>query len=379
MLRAAPHLSTDRLNGGFRYRDAGTDDARLVLRVLFEAERAGASACNYVAVEALLKRQGAIAGVVARDVVTGATVEVPSRAVINATGVWADFLRGEVGARPRMRPLRGSHLVFDAARVPAPEALTLMHPDDGRPLFILPWVGATVVGTTDVDHRGSLDEDASISPAETEYIFRALSSRLPGLELTTHDVVSSFSGVRPVVGTGKADPSHESRDHVVWDEEGLLTVTGGKLTTFRIVAHDALEALRSHFPVRSAMPDLVPVPPPDVPNGRRLAGRYGEAVHALLSEAGPAELTLVPGTPYLWAELAHAARAEAVVTLADLLLRRVRMGLLLRDGGAALLPRVRSLCQPLLGWSDERWEREEAAYRALRASAYALSVKEKAA
>ena len=155
-------------------------------------------------------------------------------AVVNATGAWADRLRGEVGGRPRIRPLRGSHLLFPAWRFPAAQAVTFRHPLDGRPLFAYPWEGLTLLGTTDLDHPAPLDEEPSIAAAEAAYLLEGARAAFPSLSLTARDAVSSFAGVRPVIGTGKARPSEESRDHVLWEEAGLLTVTGGKLTTFRL-------------------------------------------------------------------------------------------------------------------------------------------------
>jgi glycerol-3-phosphate dehydrogenase len=197
------------------------------------------------------------------------------------------------------------------------------------------------------------------------------------------DVVSTFAGVRPVIGSGEADPSKESRDHVVWEESGLMTVTGGKLTTFRLIALDVLKAVCDRLPDVPPLDARVPVlDQVDVilPGGehldrtgrRRLLGRYGADAPSLVAAAKPGELEPVPGTQTLWAELRWAARAEGVVHLDDLLLRRVRLGHLLPQGGEALLPQVRAVCQAELGWDDVRWESEEAAYRELWHAHYSI-------
>ena len=238
----APRILDTNLKGGFWFADAGTDDARLVFRVIREAVAGGALALNYAPVEDLMIQKGQVVGVSLRDGVTGRECEVHARAVINATGVWADRLRAKVGAPARMRPLRGSHLVFPAWRLPTPQAMSLLHPRDHRPLFILPWEGVTLVGTTDVDHTGSLDDGPAAGREEADYLMEALTARFPSLGLTLSDAHATFSGLRPIVGTGKKDPSKESRDHVIWEEGGLVTVTGGKLTTFRLIALDALRA-----------------------------------------------------------------------------------------------------------------------------------------
>jgi glycerol-3-phosphate dehydrogenase len=347
------------------------------------------------------------------------TADVYAKVIINATGAWADFLRGQardnrasVGSearsgpamrRPgrfrrfsrfrqfrrksrvagRIRPLRGSHLIFPAWRLPVAQAISFLHPVDRRPVFIFPWEGITLVGTTDVDHDIPLDQEPRISPAEVAYLMAAVESQFPSLNLTLDDVIATFAGVRPVIGSGKADPSKEARDHVVWQENGLLTVTGGKLTTFRRIALDALRAARDLFPTlpkpdaKTPVLDRVDITLKGAEHlaetqRRRLLGRYGANAPALVLAAKPGELEPIPGTQILWAELRWAARAEGVVHLDDLLLRRVRLGLLLPEGGAAVLGRVRAVCQAELGWDDGRWETEQAAYLALWRCCYSL-------
>jgi glycerol-3-phosphate dehydrogenase len=379
-----PPLSTPHLRGGYRYFDAQTDDARLVLRLLRESVNDGALALNYARVESLLRTaDGRVRGVVLFDRESGRTAEVQARVVINASGAWADALRKEIGRKPRIRPLRGSHLVLPFDRLPLTRAVSFLHPKDGRPVFALPWEGAVIFGTTDVDHASALQTDPSISADEFEYLLSALRHVFPASELTPADVIATFSGLRPVVDTGKADPSKESREHAIWDENGLLTVSGGKLTTFRLMARDALKAARKYLGrVRfdAEAPVLDPLPPEAEavlaeesfhPALRlRLLGRYGAASAKIFKDAPALERQVIPSTPYLWAELRQAARDEGVVHLDDLLLRRLRLGLLLPEGGRDLLPRIRAMLQPELGWDDQRWEREAAAYLQLWKSAY---------
>ena len=426
----APYISPAGLRGGFQYSDAQTDDARLVLRIIREAVAGGeaepgrecalplhpagegalpprpvgegwgkgvrAQALNYARAESLLHDEaGELIGVRLRDMATGAadgrTADVRARAVINATGAWADHLRQQVGVERRIRPLRGSHLIFPAWRFPVAQAVSFMHPIDGRPVFAFPWESVTLVGTTDVDCPPPLERDPAITGDEVAYLMAAVTAHFPALGLTLDDVVATFAGIRPVIGSGKADPSEESRDHVVWQENGLLTVTGGKLTTFRQIARQALEQicarlddgqmtgearlarLHDDAPVLQAVDDTLPggeALPEEV--RRRLLGRYGREAADLIAAAAPGELEAIPGAPALWAELRWAARAEGVVHLDDLLLRRVRLGLLLPRGGRDLMPHIRAVVQPELGWDDARWTTEERDYRALVAAAYAL-------
>ena len=382
MRRLAPQIASAELMGGFSYVDARTDDSRLVLRLLREAARAGGRALSYAPVESLIQERGAVAGVRVRDAETGRTAEVRARSVVNATGAATDVLRGEVASRAMMRPLRGSHLVFAAERLPLEHAIVWRHHADGRNVCAVPWEGATVVGTTDVDHDAPASAEPRASAAETAYLLSGTAAHFPSLGLGPNDIVATWAGVRPVVAGGHADPTRESRESQVVEERGLISVAGGKLTTFRPTAVQAVACLRARLPAqRSAATadrafDDVPAgaadhPALDAAARQRLAGRHGHDAAGLLATAHDGELELIPGTLARWAELRWAARAEGVTHLDDLMLRRTRLGVLLPEGGAALLPRVREICQPELGWSGERWADEEAAYRALWRESYA--------
>ncbi|MYM24559.1 FAD-dependent oxidoreductase [Duganella sp. FT135W] len=380
----APNVATKGLQGGMVYTDAKTDDARLVLRVLQEARKHGGVAVNYMAVESLLHEgeAGNVCGVRLRDGLGGAQHEVRARLVISATGAWADRLRATEGAGHRLRPLRGSHLVLPAWRLPLAQAISLMHPVDGRPVFAYPWEGVTLVGTTDVDHADDLSREAAITRAECDYLMAALRTQFPQLNLTDDDIIATYAGVRPVIDSGQADPSKETRDHALWLEHGLLTVTGGKLTTFRVIALDALKLAATRLPELQGQltpqPVFAAAPPlrytPELPPGQaqRLQGRYGAAAQALVDAAQAGELAYIRGTETIWAQLRWAARKEDVCKLEDLLLRRTRIGIQLRGGGIDILPRIRSICQLELGWSDERWDAEQTDYLALWTTHYNL-------
>ncbi|MFN2152517.1 MAG: glycerol-3-phosphate dehydrogenase/oxidase [Anaerolineales bacterium] len=394
MRELCPPLTTPDLTGGYRYFDAQTDDARLVFRLLREAVNDGALALNYARVESLLQTSDRRThGVVLCDT-SGESdrhAEVKARVVINATGVWADQLRSKGSLAPhrrinqprRMRPLRGSHLVLPAERLPITRAVTFLHPEDGRPVFALPWEGTTIFGTTDVDHKTELITDPAISEEEFEYLLSSLQQIFPSQELIPEDIISTFSGLRPVIDTGKEDPSKESREHAIWDEDGLITVTGGKLTTFRLMARDALKIARKylgaiHFdpklPVLKHLPEqalaLLEASSFNPAQRLRLLGRYGPQAAETFAAVPETERGTIASTPYLWAELRQAACCEGVVHLSDLLLRRVRLGLLLPGGGIDLLDRIRGTVQPELGWDDFRWEQEAAAYVQLWQKAY---------
>ena len=370
-----PGIRRQGLEGGLLFYESVTDDARLVLRVLQQAQEEGGLAVNYCKATGLRQANHRVRGVTLEDGVTGEKIDVSAKQVINATGAWVDNLRGEVRKKStrHLRPLRGSHLVFSAERLPVSQSIVITHPTSGRPGFIFPWEGRVITGNTDIDHTGRLDVEASATADEVEYLLGNVRHHFPDRKITRRDIIASFSGVRPVVGSGKKDPSKESRDHVVWHEDGLLSVTGGKLTTFRLIA---LDALRAAQPMLGALPDLdkkqrifsplEPWPPDagklDAKTRGRLQGRYGNRAELLMAAAEPGELETIPGTRTLWAELRWAAQQEAVVHLEDLMLRRTRIALLLENGGRAVLPRIRTICQPLLGWSDDRWRREQQSY-----------------
>jgi glycerol-3-phosphate dehydrogenase len=277
-----------------------------------------------------------------------------------------------------LRKLRGSHLIFPQARLPLTRAVSVLHPRDHRPVFIFPWEGITLVGTTDMDHPDDLNAEPHISAGEFEYLLQAVQALFPCLELTSANVQGTFAGVRPVIDSGKLDPSKESREYVLWEDNGLITVSGGKLTTFRLMARSALKRairlLGNHTPrpLDEHILDRLPsgeLLSQDFSNAGlpantrlRILGRYGCEAHALLDAAGPDLLTPVGNTPSLWAELFWAASAEGVVHLSDLLMRRTRLGLTLPQGGLPLIDQIRSLTAAELGWTDAYWQAEIIAY-----------------
>jgi glycerol-3-phosphate dehydrogenase len=372
-----PPLTSPDLLGGYRYIDAQTDDARLVLRVIREAVREGGTALNYARVDTLLRlKSGRVTGVSVCDQAPntqGRTVEIEAPVVINATGAWADELRTQVDGLPRLRKLRGGHLLIPWEKLPLPRAISLLHPVDGRPVFAFPWEAVTLVGTTDVDHYEEPIAEPAISEGEAHYLMQAMNKAFPKAGLQLDDIQASFAGVRPVIDTGISNPSKESREYVIWQENGLLTVTGGKLTTFRLMAHDALRSVRRLLPGRPAFDRKLQVldkPPAesslyaDLDPAARLwlIGRHGADAPAVLAAANPEELHPIGESPALMAELRWAARSEGVVHLEDLLLRRVRIGLLIPDGGLKMMEKIRTVVQPELKWDDGRWKLELECY-----------------
>ncbi len=380
-----PGLNRDGLVGGYRFLDAQVDDARLVLRLIQEAEAAGGLALNYVAARNLVRdAEGRVTGLWVEDLQEGTSRAMESPVVVNATGWCAETFHPSPDPRRHMRPLRGSHLVIPHARFPLDRAVSFTHPVDGRGIFALPWEGAVLVGTTDLDHDGGPEEEPSASKQEVAYLLEGLHAAFPEAGISESDCAATFAGVRPVLSTGKKAPSAESREHVVWADKGLVTVTGGKLTTFRLLAVDALKAaspfLAVPFRPRLEEPALTPLPEegPTDDRGlgpaawRRLRGRYGAGAEELVRRADPADLEPLPGTLTLFAELPYAAEHEKIVHLGDLLLRRVRLGILLPGGGESYLDRIQEACAPALPWDETRWREERASYLAAWKRAYAV-------
>ncbi|MBT4519170.1 MAG: glycerol-3-phosphate dehydrogenase/oxidase [Halieaceae bacterium] len=379
-----PGLNCQGLKGAVYYTDTVTDDARLVLRVLQSAIEAGGLAMNYVRADSLIREGGSVCGVRISDVEGGGQLEIRSKSVINATGAWADRLRNEINPEVRVRPLRGSHLVIPMHRLPVADALTLLHPVDKRPVFIFPWEGSTVIGTTDLDHKEDIDAEPGISVEELNYLLAVVEALFPEHGIGRDDVISSYSGVRPVICSDKSrDPSKERRDHAVWSDEGLVTVAGGKLTTFRLIALDAIAAATPNLGnLASREPTDTVFPEPRISAGglntadkkwaQRLIGRYGDCAKPLLYEASDAERRKIGSTEFCLAECRWAARNESVIHLDDLLLRRTRLGSLLERGGEALFPVLEEICEEELGWDGTRWQGEVARYRDIWHSHYYL-------
>lgn len=362
-LQRAPDLDPQGLIGAMCYDDARTDDARLVLRLLRLAREGGVQLRNYTRVSALQRTQGRVSGVTVSDTLSGQQRNVQAKMVINATGAWADRLGGEA---PPLRPLRGSHFLFPFWRFPLAQAVSWLHPEDQRPIFAYPWEGTTLYGTTDLDQPAGSDfSSLRMSVQESEYLIRGLQARFPKLALQPSDAISQMTGVRPIVAEAQGTPSAASRESALWSEPGLVGITGGKLTTFRVAAREVLQRAAEQWPALAPATDAPifdPMPPAQTQADRRLAGRLGAHLAAYRAQTPVQEQQAIPGQPYEWAELRWALRHEGVVHLTDLMLRRTRLGVVCAGGGLHLLERLRVLCAEERGWDAGRWAQESADY-----------------
>lgn len=378
-----PGLDPSEVLGAYRYGDAVTDDARLVLRLLREATARGATLRSYTRVETTLRRDDRVVGVRVRDRHDGESLDIPATVVVDATGAWAGRLGSPPPGRLSIRPQRGSHIVLDAARFPAASAIYLRHPADGRRVFIYPWEGRTIVGTTDIPHEHPLEEAARITEPELRYLLAVAGRLYAGRPPEAADVISTWSGVRPILLQDRgAGLSAASREHRVWSEPGLVSCSGGKLTTFGEMAADVLRRARTWLPpargddespllrpVHCRAEELAPRAGTLAP---QLLARYGDDARGLVADAGAGDLEPLAGLPVCLAELRWSLRHESVVHLDDLLLRRSRLGLLLPRGGEQELAQVERLCREGLGWDDATWRAERARYLGIIARNYSL-------
>ena len=378
-----PTLRGSRLASAYIYYDARADDARLTLTIAKTAAENGAAIVNDAAVVGFDKdAAGHVNGL--RVVVDGNEISIKTRAVVNATGVWSDNVRAlDEGRDPdSIRPAKGVHITVPWAKVRNDIAAVVPVPKDRRSVFVVPWGDFTYIGTTDTDYDGPLD-NPQCTPDDIAYLLRAINGAVT-TPLDESDILGTWAGLRPLVkAAGSERTADLSRRHsVTTSASGVVTVTGGKLTTYRRMAADAIDtvagalgsgggrAARKHGPKsRTArLPlsgargwDSLGLP-------EHLANRYGsdgEAVRRLVQEQPELAEPIVPGLSYSKAEVVYAARAEMARSVDDVLARRTRARLLARDASGDAADEVARLIGPELGWSQEQQQASAAAYRAL--------------
>ena len=368
-----PTIEPEGLDGGVIYYDGQFDDARLAINLAQTAAEQGGALVNYCEVTGLIKEDGEVRGVHARDLESGERHAIPARVVVNATGVWADAVRrmDEPGARPMITPSQGVHITLDRAFLPGDTAIMVPKTDDGRVLFAIPWYDALLVGTTD-----TAVDDAPLEPRpfEEELAFLLVhAGRYLTGDPTAADVKSTFAGLRPLVGSAEdGDTASISRDHTLHIAgSGLVTITGGKWTTYRKMAEDTIDQA-------ATLADLDDRE--SVTKSLRLHGYHEEAhsfgplapygadalaLQALIREDTSLGERLHPARPVVAAQVVWAARHEMARTVEDVLARRTRELLLDARRSMEMAPAVAALLAVELG-RDAAWqERQVEAYRRL--------------
>jgi glycerol-3-phosphate dehydrogenase len=380
-LRRFPTLKAKGLKAGVLYYDGQFHDARMALSLALTAERQGAVVANHVAVSGLIKIEGKIVGAQLTDSLNGESWMVRSRGVINATGPFADQLRlmDNPAASRMLSASSGIHIVLDKRFAPPDTGLMIPETEDGRVLFVLPWEDHALVGTTDepaviIEHPRPLD-------TEIAYLLRHV-KRYFNLQVETTDIKAVWSGLRPLVSDPKAaDTAHLARDHVIEvSRDGLLTIAGGKWTTYRLMAEDTVDHALEQFNLAAPQPLCQTEKLPLLGGGAYVAKgalvlvekyhlpadvaaylnrNYGDQAEqvATLAVAGHGT-RLVENHPFLEAEVLHAVRLELAERVIDVLARRMPLALL--DTGAArqAAPRVLALMAEEFGWDRERREVE---------------------
>jgi len=377
-----PALAGREPTGGYLFYDCQTDDVRLVLSVIEEACRYGAVCVNGLEATGLVESGGRAAGVRVFDAESGERFEINAAHVVNATGVWADRLRPDElrdeAELPSIRPSRGTHILIDQADLPL-EAGAIVPAGEGRSIFALPWLGRTLIGTTDSDYEA--DDLAHVPPSgdDVTYLLDAVNEFF-STELTTEDVVGAFAGVRPLIAPaeGKRSVDISRKAELFETSSGMITITGGKLTTWRamaemtvdrIVEREGVEATcrtRSTSIGEPIEPELLPrVEGVSDEAYEAIANRYGSAgvgVLDIAAERGVLCQPVVPGMPDILAEAVWAVRKEQARTIGDVLFRRTRLALLagrqLAEQSNKSVAVVADLLSDELGWDAARRQQE---------------------
>ncbi len=388
-----PSIRPERLRGLVTYRDGVEDDARLVVAVCRTAIGQGAVAATRLRATGLVRRDGRVVGVEAVDELSGSALTITAGAVIDATGATGGAggpFAADAGA-VQVMPSLGIHLVVDRARIPASGGMTIRIP--GRVLFLIPWDGRWIIGTTDHPYDGPADRP--VAPREAVDEVLANVNETLDVGLTRADILATFAGIRPLAATRDTSTVTASREHVIGEPvPGLITVRGGKYTTYRRIAADAVDVVLGSRAkgTPSATRTLVLIGAPSA-NGRpaataaggglpsvdpdlvaALRSRYGTETDALLTLGAERGLLgrLHPDTDHLEVEAAWAVEHELALSLDDILGRRIRLAMETRDHGSSVAARVARIVGPTLGWDEARCAAEVAAYTASSAVEYAV-------
>ena len=387
-----PALSRQGLTGAAYYYDCMADDTRLTLATIQAAHEHGALIANYAEVCGIVKEDGRVRGVKVADKVTGEQSTIRANVTVNATGVWADQIRhmDDADARIMIRVNRGSHMVVPREKLNINGAVIFSSADGRRAMYAMPWKHTCIVGTTDIDHEGDLDQ-VYATPDEVASMLEAVNQAFPSANLVQEDVISTFAGLRPLIGGEESAAYQASRDHqIVQSEAGLITISGGKLTTYRHMAEDMVDVVSKKLEAESGVmvregctTDRVPLAESAFEAGAMvdaLAERYPQLDHKVLQHLaltyGPASSgvlalveqdpemgkKVVSGLPYIRAEVAYAIQHEMAITLKDWMIRRTHIMHEDAEQGLGCAPEVAAMMAPYLGWGAAETERQVREY-----------------
>ena len=397
-----PLLATEGLKGSPLYWDCTTDDARLTLESALDAKVNGAEIATYRKVVGFVRKggdaDGAIEGVEVKDSFSGESFVVKGRCIVNATGPWSDRTRAIFGLQgKKLRPTKGIHVVVDFERFPIRYAVVLHHPDDGRILFAVPWGDRTYIGTTDTDYEGDPAVVAATGE-DVDYLLRSCDRFFPDAQLVRDDIIATWAGLRPLVSTGAEKESDVSREHEIFEEhEGLLTIAGGKITTYRRMSKEVVDRCLKVLGKRGGLPTLhdanthtSPLPgavgwasdddhmgmakkaeeaaggaiEPDT--AQFLVNQYGacgvEIARRLANDPAGSE-RLFPDRPEVLGVVDWAVENEFAVTLSDVMIRRTQIFFKDRNQGLDAAEKMAARMAVLLGWDPQQTEKEVADYR----------------
>jgi glycerol-3-phosphate dehydrogenase len=344
ILEREPCVESVGLTGGAVYYDACTDDARLTVANAVAAQQNGAVVVSHARVTEIPQERGKAVGAVVRPQHSDETHRVQARLIVNATGVWDNQFSSDKYAR-RHRGSKGVHISVPRDRVGNRDALTLISPVDGRVMFCLPAGPQAIIGTTDTWTEES-PETAHASASDVEYLLRSANAYFPRARLTPDDVVSAWAGIRPLANQTATTPSSVSREHtIVTDRSGVISVTGGKLTTYRSMAAEIVDRVQESL---GQQPNPAPTDAVELPGAERAA----EIARLQREDPNLLEL-LVPELPYTGAHLVYGVTNEKARGLSDLLIRRVHLAFETRDHGLGVAARAADIVAPLLEWDDQ--------------------------
>jgi glycerol-3-phosphate dehydrogenase len=390
-LKIAPALDARGLRGAFLYYDCLTDDARLVIEVIKAAALRGARVANYAAARRIEILDDNLSRIEVEVLTASRTVALRARVVVNATGVWADEVTqlSDESATKRLRPSKGIHIVIPSEKLNNTAAVLIPSLGEQRFLFVIPWLGRTLIGTTDTDYNGDLNEPAATSE-EIERVLQSAARMFPDAKISATDCISAFAGLRPLVGgQGKSTAALSRKEEIFESQSGLISIIGGKLTTYRRMAERAVDIVARRLESNSQMNGQTfghslterielaggPLERDIRDEAERAAIEYGvsvetanhliktyggnfRAVLEIANESEELKKPLIDELPHIEAEVVYAARAEMAATVEDFLARRTRICLLARGDVRACAARVAALMAGELGWSSA--EAEEA-------------------